>query len=829
MELKIKCPCGVKYALDVSAENVAKPIQFVCQYCGVDSSAAVNEIIRQQFKVSVLAPTERSPRVATASTSAEAVPRGIPLPQTAETARPASASTPQPVETAHAPAAIPGPPRPAVAKPAVAKLRVQAHKESVPEASEAGETPVGKPCLKHPGNFASEECLVCHKPICPKCMELFGYVCSAYCQSQAEKLKIDVPVFAGQKALVERRYWRKVRWVAAAAVVMVLALLGAYAWYYFVGARPRVLYTMRFPSSDRGSFVKLMGEDQLLLRQGKLLSRYDLRTDKALWSASLVDKDAVAKAAEQEVKEQKARMVAWKIRRAQLKAAGKLDEDDLDIPDKPVSDDELLRDATRSVENRILYQTKLRVSGSNIWVITPAKAALYGWDSGKVEKDVSLPGAANRLIFGPEESVLLASQSPKGEVLSRLDLVSGEIKTEEAAPLAEAAPPAKGKAAPKAPVVATAAVAARSKQIKAGAMRNVSSNAIAQAVAVRSASARITPMDMDDDGPGESSFDAMIDPDLSVAGGSFVFAGENVARVEVKLIEKKLVQYQAIKKPKVSELDKGVNAANAVAAMSEVMNEIQVELGGGMRTEDESRYRVTIKRLLAPGIAEWSGEVVGPPALYSLKTVDVLTAGKAMYAFDKSNKKLWESKLAYAVSPQFLRDSSWLEDGASRSPCVEREGTLYFFDQGVLTAFEIASGNPRWRLTTVGISAIHFDDKGTLYVSTSSAGAESLKYSQQIDLSKRIESVIMKVDPQTGKILWKVQKTGSDIYLSGKFLYTTEDVRAGGMRIYRLNPRNGEPIWEHYISRYSDKVEFRQNTIGLVYEDRVQVLRFIAL
>jgi len=31
-----------------------------------------------------------------------------------------------------------------------------------------------------------------------------------------------------EKALVERRYWRKVRWVAAAAVVMVLALLGAY-------------------------------------------------------------------------------------------------------------------------------------------------------------------------------------------------------------------------------------------------------------------------------------------------------------------------------------------------------------------------------------------------------------------------------------------------------------------------------------------------------------------------------------------------------------------------------------------------------------------------
>jgi len=57
-----------------------------------------------------------------------------------------------------------------------------------------------------------------------------------------------------------------------------------------------------------------MGQDQLLLRQGKQLSRYDLRTDKALWSASLVDKEEVAKAAKQEMSEQKARMAAWKVR-----------------------------------------------------------------------------------------------------------------------------------------------------------------------------------------------------------------------------------------------------------------------------------------------------------------------------------------------------------------------------------------------------------------------------------------------------------------------------------------------------------------------------------
>src|SRR5205814_7671448 len=217
MELKIKCQCGVKYALDVTPQTLANPIQFLCQYCGVDSSAAVNEIIRQQFKASVLAPTDRLP--------------SAPL-----------ATAPAVATTATGTAPPPPPPQ-----PASTKLRVQAQTHAAPEASElSGENaPVGKPCLKHPGNFATEDCLVCHKPICPKCMELFGYVCSAYCQSQAEKLKIDVPVFADQKVLVERSNWRKVRWLAAATVVMVRALLGAYSWYDCVGSRPRVLYTLR--------------------------------------------------------------------------------------------------------------------------------------------------------------------------------------------------------------------------------------------------------------------------------------------------------------------------------------------------------------------------------------------------------------------------------------------------------------------------------------------------------------------------------------------------------------------------------------------------------
>ena len=49
--MKIQCSCGTKYAFDITPEMVNNPVQLVCQNCGVDNSAAVNQIIQQQFAV----------------------------------------------------------------------------------------------------------------------------------------------------------------------------------------------------------------------------------------------------------------------------------------------------------------------------------------------------------------------------------------------------------------------------------------------------------------------------------------------------------------------------------------------------------------------------------------------------------------------------------------------------------------------------------------------------------------------------------------------------------------------------------------------------------
>ena len=791
MELKIKCQCGVKYVLDITSPD---PIRFVCQYCGVDSSAAMSEIVRQQFASSVVVEPASS----------------APIP-------PATPSVP--VESL-----VPKPPS------AGSRLKVHAHAPaaSQQETSSAASTS-GEPCRKHPGFFAQDECVVCHKPICPKCMELFGYLCSAYCHGQAEKLKIDVPVYAGQKTQIEAKYWRKVRWISAAAVLVVLALIGAYGWFYFVGSRPRLVYSVKFPGSEESNFARMIGQDEVLLRRGNLLSRYDLKADKTVWSLPLVQKEEVDKAAKDALVERKAQMAKWKAQRAKLKTTRRASDDDDDMgmaaaaDEKPRSDAEELRDISKWIERGLLSQTQVRLAGANVWVISPNRATQYELRGGKEQKQVTNSTRVIRIDAGLDDSVLLVSQGSNGkELFSRLDLATGDLKAEQIAQ-----PPAQP--APTAARSARAVAAKGTLPVKATVASGVPG---VRAAALQPAVARMA-MDAEGDPfpviPGDDS--SAPREDIPATGMSMVFAGENVAEVEVKLIQKNFVQYKAIKdKPKVSELDRGVNAANAVAAMSEVMNDIQAEKTGGMRTEDESRYSVTIRRHLSAGIPEWTGDVVGPPALFPFRTVDVLAAGKGITVFDKANKKLWESKLAYPVNPGLHAGVIWKDgEGTPRVPGEERGQILYFFDQGVLTAFETSGGNVRWRLPSVGISGLQFDSNGMIYVSTTSASAENLKYSQQVDLSKRIDSVILKVDSATGKILWKVNRTGSDIYLSGKYLYTIEAVPAGGMRIYRLNPSNGKPLWEHYEKQYSERCAFDGRTIQLLHNNELQVLRFLSL
>ena len=102
--------------------------------------------------------------------------------------------------------------------------------------------------------------------------------------------------------------------------------------------------------------------------------------------------------------------------------------------------------------------------------------------------------------------------------------------------------------------------------------------------------------------------------------------------------------------PKKSVLDGDLNASKTTDAANEILNEMQRDRGGGTVEEDVSRYQVTLRRPDSTEPSDWTGEVIGPPRLFPLKTVNALTAGKTLIVFDKTNKKLWQATLSYSVT-----------------------------------------------------------------------------------------------------------------------------------------------------------------------------------
>jgi outer membrane protein assembly factor BamB len=325
----------------------------------------------------------------------------------------------------------------------------------------------------------------------------------------------------------------------------------------------------------------------------------------------------------------------------------------------------------------------------------------------------------------------------------------------------------------------------------------------------------------------------------------FVAAGATVAGLDIKLVEKKVVSVEAMKAPNKDAFAGGVKVTQTKEFAEDVFNEMSRIRGGGTDRIDQSRYAVTIQRVFgSKEIAPWSGEVTGPPALFALPSVDLLVGSKTVCAFTKNDQKIWESTLTYPIAPQFqTRETLWTtrDFESSAAPCLERGDTLYFFDRGVLTAFDIKSGAARWRMPSVGIAKIQFDDKGMLYITTTSANPESIQYTQQVNLDK-VNPIILKVDPANGKILWRAEKLGDECYLAGKYIYITMTRGGGGVlslvrstapssnfRLFRLNPKNGKQMWECYRSPGPSRVDFLQNQILFQFPDKLEVLKFLSL
>ena len=318
-------------------------------------------------------------------------------------------------------------------------------------------------------------------------------------------------------------------------------------------------------------------------------------------------------------------------------------------------------------------------------------------------------------------------------------------------------------------------------------------------------------------------------------GDKFMADGVGVVQMKVELLEHKTITHQAMKAPKKSLVDGNLTAGQSLDAVVREMNEARREVTGGVEEEDVSRYQITLRRWPAGSTPVWTGEAVGKPSFYPLKNLGVLVSGRLIQVFDQNNKRLWSAELTYPVPHRYSEDFATESD----PPCVEAGNTLYVFDQGMLTSFDAANGDVHWRMTSVGISQVQLDEKGDLYVSSTTASPDSIRFSQQFDPSARSAPVILKVAAATGKVLWRSEGLGDTCYISGKYVYisrATESPLTGMgedpilyFDLYRLNPSDGRVKWDYSQSHLPVQVEVQGKEILLHFPGELQVLRYRSL
>ena len=761
--MKLQCACGAKYAFDITPDMAQNPVRFICPSCGLDSSDYVNQLVRAQF----------------------AEQAGV-----AETPPPAAPS----------------------------QLRI-AHQEK-PAEPVAEAAPVSEYCPKHRGVLPTEQCAICQKPICHKCMELFGFFCSPLCKNKADLQGIEVPEYAGEKTRVEARFWGKAGLIFGSVSGLIIVLLGVWVWYAWFGSVPHPYFSVRFADDDRAYSGQshLVGKDQIIFLHGGTLARYDLKTKKPIWSQELITKQQIADLVKAENEaDDRASANGGYFHRS--------------------SPETIEREAKISLQRELL----LRVSGQNIWVGKGDKLAHYDWDSGKVVREITLPENGEELVENGDELLMLGAQSA-----THVSLASGETRVEQFGPPGAAATSAQGAGSSvggglslsggsNGKPLDPAKIAAQAQNLKIQG-RLALPALIGNAMHEQQLEAALND-DPQHPRPQNSSG--------SLAGTEafqLIPAKDGFVQFSAKLLEERIITRAAMKAaPKKSALEGEVNASKTGEIANELLNEMQRNAGGDTVTEDESRYQVSVHLPDSKGTADWSGEVIGQPQLFPLKTVNVIAAGKTIIVLDKSNKKLWQVTLTYPLSGGggILREESKFGEG----PCCEHGDTLYVFDQAVLSAFELANGNARWRLPSVGVVGLFFDDKGFVYVNTTSGNPDDLKYAKQIDINKATDDILMKVDPKTGKTMWSIKPGGFISYLSGKFIYTvqsydpnpTDEEQLSDMtiqkppyfRIARIDPKNGRILWEHYQDRVPFDVRFSDNSIELVFKREVQVLKYL--
>lgn len=329
--MKLQCPCGAKYEFELMPEMLAAPVSFICPACSADHSVFVNELVRQQFGAPVAEPEPASPP----------------------------------------------PPPPA---PTGARLKIS-HEAAAP-AAPAEATPVSKFCTKHRGVTATENCAECGKPICPQCMEQFGYFCGPLCQNKADLKGKAVPVYAGKKSEVEGRFWRKQGLIFGLIGLVVVGLLGFYGWYLFYGSRPHVIFSQRFENKSSSGGSQIIGKKDFVYLHGGTVARVDLASGKTIWSRDVISKKEYDDALAEEIK-----------------------------ADSASRYHSLPSTLEKSVRKGLERELSLSIEGQAIWVARGGTATRYDWATGNpgetkavVPKNISDYDESEGLPLNPNDT-----------------------------------------------------------------------------------------------------------------------------------------------------------------------------------------------------------------------------------------------------------------------------------------------------------------------------------------------------------------------------------------------------------------------------------------
>ena len=625
--------------------------------------------------------------------------------------------------------------------------------------------------------------------------------------------------------MADARYWRKTGTIGGIIAAVVVVALGFWFWYAWIGSEPHVAFSLGFNDRAYAGASQFCGTNQIVFLHGGTLARCDIKSGKEIWSRELISKQQIADAVARENATPPTDQFGQRISQSKIEEA-----------------------VTRGLEDEL----KLHVSGQGIWVSTPENLAHYSWDTGKVAQDIPL-NSRTELITRNDEFLLMGEGTNGQTLITHINPATGESHVEEIGQPGQSL------------VVETAQTGSAGGQASAGLplapgaggpmnpatvgeqAQNLSLPgrlALPAIIANESEEEQIAAeLRADDQTSPRPPPTPKPLPPVQNADGQFTLIPSRYGYVEfsVRLLASHIVTREAMKAPPAtSALNGNLNSSSETAAINETLNEMQRKRGGGTVKENESLYQVSLRRPDSTGATDWTGQVTGPPALYPLKTVNVLAAGKTLIVFDKTNKKLWRASLTYNVAGDG-RAANGETSPFGEGPCVERGNTLYVIDQAVLTAFDIATGNARWRLPSVGIVGLFFDDKGMLYVNTTTADPENIKYSRQIDITQTIEANLLKIDPQSGKTLWNVKPGGFISYLSGKYIYTIQSYDPGDLagtpmgilspaylKIRRISPADGHLLWEKDDDRAPLAVRFQNNFIALVFQKEVQVWKFIS-